>query len=153
MDTSKKIIIGAVGTAVVIGAASIGLILGRAPADTDLSTIHTQAVATTQETPAKTVAVTENTTTAESETIKKTYTGINVQLETYTSGNISIQYPVVDQMHDTAKQDAVNERLKANALSIIQANDLDETKDTLTVKCEVILQTANGLLLFIRGIV
>ena len=82
MDTSKKIIIGAVGTAVVIGAASIGLILGRAPADTDLSTIHTQAVATTQETPAKTVAVTENTTTAESETIKKTYTGIKVQLET-----------------------------------------------------------------------
>lgn len=64
MDTSKKIIIGAVGTAVVIGAASIGLILGRAPADTDLSTIHTQAVSTTQETPAKTVAVTENTTTA-----------------------------------------------------------------------------------------
>ena len=49
MDTSKKIIIGAVGTAVVIGAASIGLILGRAPADTDLSTIHTQAVATTQQ--------------------------------------------------------------------------------------------------------
>ena len=33
MDTSKKIIIGAVGTAVVIGAASIGLILGRAPAE------------------------------------------------------------------------------------------------------------------------
>lgn len=151
MDTSKKIIIGAVGTAVVIGAASIGLILGRAPADTDLSTIHTQAVSTTQETPAKTVAVTENTTTAESETIKETYTGINVQLETYTSGNISIQYPVVDQMHDTAKQDAVNERLKANALSIIQANDLDETKDTLTVKCEVISADRKRLTAVYKG--
>ncbi|MFR4122161.1 MAG: hypothetical protein ACLT0W_08110 [Clostridium sp.] len=42
MDTTKKIIIGAIGAAVVVGAVSIGLIFGLAPADTDLSTIHTQ---------------------------------------------------------------------------------------------------------------
>ena len=41
MDTTKKIIIGAIGAAVVVGAVSIGLIFGLAPADTDLSTIHT----------------------------------------------------------------------------------------------------------------
>ena len=40
MDTTKKIIIGAIGAAVVVGAVSIGLIFGLAPADTDLSTIH-----------------------------------------------------------------------------------------------------------------
>ena len=38
MDTTKKIIIGAIGAAVVVGAVSIGLIFGLAPADTDLST-------------------------------------------------------------------------------------------------------------------
>ena len=37
MDTTKKIIIGAIGAAVVVGAVSIGLIFGLAPADTDLS--------------------------------------------------------------------------------------------------------------------
>ena len=35
MDTTKKIIIGAIGAAVVVGAVSIGLIFGLAPADTD----------------------------------------------------------------------------------------------------------------------
>lgn len=138
MDTNKKIILGAAGAAVVIGAASIGLILSRAPADTDLSTIHTQAETTAPETTAETVAVTESPSVTESETVKEAVSGISVQLETYSSGNISIQYPVVSQMDDAAKQDQVNELLKTNALSIIQANDLDESKDTLTVKCEVI---------------
>ena len=138
MDTNKKIILGAAGAAVVIGAASIGLILSRAPADTDLSTIHTQAETTAPETTAETVAVTESPSVTESETVKEAASGISVQLETYSSGNISIQYPVVSQMDDAAKQYQVNELLKTNALSIIQANDLDESKDTLTVKCEVI---------------
>ena len=138
MDTNKKIILGAAGAAVVIGAASIGLILSRAPADTDLSTIHTQVETTAPETTDETVAVTESPSVTESETVKEAASGISVQLETYSSGNISIQYPVVSQMDDAAKQDQVNELLKTNALSIIQANDLDESKDTLTVKCEVI---------------
>lgn len=84
------------------------------------------------------MAVTESPSVTESETVKEAASGISVQLETYSSGNISIQYPVVSQMDDAAKQDQVNELLKTNALSIIQANDLDESKDTLTVKCEVI---------------
>ena len=138
MDTNKKIILGAAGAAVVIGAASIGLILSRAPADTDLSTRHTQVETTAPETTDETVAVTESPSVTESETVKEAASGISVQLETYSSGNISIQYPVVSQMDDAAKQDQVNELLKTNALSIIQANDLDESKDTLTVKCEVI---------------
>lgn len=151
MDTNKKIIIGAVGAAVVIGAASVGLILGRAPADTDLSTIHTQAETTAPETTADTAAVTESPSAAESETVKEASSGIRVQLETYTAGNISIQYPVVSQMDDAAKQDQVNELLKTNALSIIQTNDLDESKDTLTVKCEVISADRKRLTAVYKG--
>ncbi len=151
MDTNKKIIIGAVGAAVVIGAASIGLILGRAPADTDLSTIHTQAASTVQETTAETPQAVESSSPEESESVKEASTGISVQLETYTSGNISIQYPVVDQLGDSAKQDSINELLKTNALSIIQANALDETKDTLTVKCEVISADRKRLTAVYKG--
>lgn len=151
MDTNKKIIIGAVGVAVVIGAASVGLILGRAPADTDLSTIHTQAETTVSETTSQTTAVTESPSAAESETVKEASSSISVQLETYTSGNISIQYPVVNQMDDAAKQDQVNELLKTNALSIIQANDLDEAKDTLTIKCEVISADRKRLTAVYKG--
>lgn len=151
MDTNKKIILGAAGAAVVIGAASIGLILSRAPADTDLSTIHTQAETTAPETTAETVAVTESPSVTESETVKEAASGISVQLEAYSSGNISIQYPVVSQMDDAAKQEQINELLKTNALSIIQANDLDGSKDTLTVKCEVISADRKRLTAVYKG--
>ena len=135
MDTTKKIIIGAIGAAVVVGAVSIGLIFGLAPADTDLSTIHTQEATSVPEA-TEPATVEESSSVQESETVKEGTTGISVQLETYSSGNISIQYPVVSQMNDSAKQDNVNELLKTNALSIIQANDLDETADTLTVSAD-----------------
>lgn len=150
MDTTKKIIIGAISAAVVIGAVSVGLILGLAPADTDLSTIHTQEAASTPET-TETAAVMESSSARESETAKESAKGISVQLETYSSGNISIQYPVVSQMNDSAKQDNVNDLLKTNALSIIQANGLDETADTLTVKCEVISADRKRLTAVYKG--
>ncbi len=151
MDNNKKIIIGAVGGAVVIGAVSIGLILGRAPADTDLSTIHTQAETTASQTASQTTAGTESPSAAESETVKEASAGIGVQLETYTLGNISIQYPVVNQMDDADKQERVNQLLKTNALSIIRANDLDESKDTLTVKCEIISADRKRLTAVYKG--
>ena len=144
MDTTKKIIIGAIGAAVVVGAVSIGLIFGLAPADTDLSTIHIPEAT-------EPATVEESSSVQESETVKEGTTGISVQLETYSSGNISIQYPVVSQMNDSAKQDNVNELLKTNALSIIQANDLDETADTLTVKCEVISADRKRLTAVYKG--
>ena len=59
--------------------ASIGLILSRAPADTDLSTIHTQAETTAPETTAETVAVTESPSVTESETVKEAASGISVR--------------------------------------------------------------------------
>ena len=43
MDTNKKILIGAISAAVVIGGVAIGLILSQAPEKADLSTIHTEA--------------------------------------------------------------------------------------------------------------
>ena len=43
MDTNKKILIGAISAAVVIGGVAIGLILSQTPEKADLTTIHTEA--------------------------------------------------------------------------------------------------------------
>ena len=70
MDTTKKIIIGAIGAAVVVGAVSIGLIFGLAPADTDLSTIHTQEATSVPEA-TEPATVEESSSVQESETVKE----------------------------------------------------------------------------------
>lgn len=137
MDTNKKILIGAIGAAVVIGGIAIGLLLSKTPEKADLSTIHTEAAAEApKETlPAATQAPeTEETTEGQEDAASS----VSASIETYTSGKVSIQYPAVDQMDDASKKDKINELLKTNALSFIKANDIDEANDTLDIKCKVI---------------
>lgn len=136
MDTNKKILIGAIGAAVVIGGVAIGLLLSKTPEKADLSTIHTEAAT---ESPKETLPPT---TEAETETAAPTENGntssVTAEIETYTSGKVSIQYPAVNKMDDADKQAKVNELLKSNALSVIKANEIDESKDTLSIKCKII---------------
>ncbi|WP_320948796.1 hypothetical protein [Enterocloster bolteae] len=137
MDTNKKILIGAIGAAVVIGGVAIGLLLSKTPEKADLSTIHTEAAT---EAPKETLSAatqapeTEETTEGQEDAASS----VSASIETYTSGKVSIQYPAVDQMDDTSKKDKINELLKTNALSFIKANDIDEANDTLDIKCKVI---------------
>ena len=137
MDTNKKILIGAIGAAVVIGGIAIGLLLSKTPEKADLSTIHTEAAteAPKETLPAATQAPeTEETTEGQ----ENAASSVSASIETYTSGKVSIQYPAVDQMDDASKKDKINELLKTNALSFIKANDIDESNDTLDIKCKVI---------------
>ena len=129
MDTNKKILIGAIGAAVVIGGIAIGLLLSKTPEKADLSTIHTEAAteAPKETLPAATQAPeTEETTEGQEDAASS----VSASIETYTSGKVSIQYPAVDQMDDASKKDKINELLKTNALSFIKANDIDEANDT-----------------------
>ena len=137
MDTNKKILIGAIGAAVVIGGIAIGLLLSKTPEKADLSTIHTEAPT---EAPTETLPpATQAPETEESqENQEGAVSSVSASIETYTSGKVTIQYPVVDQMDDASKKDRINELLKANALSVIKANDIDEASDTLDIKCKVI---------------
>ena len=137
MDTNKKILIGAIGAAVVIGGIAIGLLLSKTPEKADLSTIHTEAAT---EAPKETLpAATQTPETEETtEGQEDAASSVSASIETYTSGKVSIQYPAVDQMDDASKKDKINELLKTNALSFIKANDIDETNDTLDIKCKVI---------------
>ena len=137
MDTNKKILIGAIGAAVVIGGIAIGHLLSKTPEKADLSTIHTEAAteAPKETLPAATQAPeTEETTEGQEDAASS----VSASIETYTSGKVSIQYPAVDQMDDASKKDKINELLKTNALSFIKANDIDESNDTLDIKCKVI---------------
>ena len=137
MDTNKKILIGAIGAAVVIGGVAIGLILSKTPEKADLSTIHTEAATgAPKETLPATTQAQETEETAESQ--ESAASSVSASIETYTSGKISIQYPAVDQLDDASKKDKINELLKTNALSVIKANDIDEANDTLDIKCRVI---------------
>lgn len=137
MDTNKKILIGAIGAAVVIGGVAIGLILSKTPEKADLSTIHTEAATEApKETLPATTQAQETDETAESQ--ESAASSVSASIETYTSGKISIQYPAVDQLDDASKKDKINELLKTNALSVIKANDIDEANDTLDIKCRVI---------------
>lgn len=137
MDTNKKILIGSIGALVVAGGVAIGLILSKTPEKADLSTIHTEAAT---KAPRETLPPpsTEAPTTQAPEETKENASSVSVSLDTYTSGKISIQYPVVSQMEDASKETKINELLKSNALSVIKAHDLDEEKDSLEIKCKVI---------------
>ncbi len=64
--------------------------------------------------------------------------GLSTSVETYSSGKVSIQYPAVSQLGNSQAEEKVNALLKENALSIITAQELDESKDSLSVQCKII---------------
>lgn len=131
MDKSKKIMIGAIGTVVVAGGVIIGLILGRTPPKADLSTIHTEA---STEAPAENKPQeTKAPETEPSKAPEESVTAISAKVMTYTSGKVSIEYPAIEQMEDEEKQSRINEHLKANALSILDVYEINESADTLSV--------------------
>lgn len=136
MDKNKKIMIGAIGTAVVAAGVMIGLILGRTPPKADLSTFHTEA---STEAPAETSSPeTEAPETEAQKAPEKPVSAISAEIMTYTSHKVSIEYPAVKQMDDPEKQDKINEHLKANALSVLNGYDINEETDSLSVSCEII---------------
>lgn len=110
----------------------------------DLSSIHTTA-AETMAPETSEAATTLATTTAEtSEAVKDSTKGaagvknISTKLNTYTSGKVTISYPSLVNMENPEKASAIDALMKENALSILKAYGLDDTQDTLTIKCKVL---------------
>lgn len=99
----------------------------------DLTTIHTTAAA---EAPKETLA--PETSKAPEETTAKipdSSSNVTADIATDTADGHSIQYPVVSNMSDVQKQDAVNELLHKNALALTKTLEKDAS---LSVTCEVI---------------
>lgn len=152
---NKKLIIGisAAVAAVVIGAAA-ALMTSTTPEKIDLSSTHTtQAPTESQETEAETEAVV---TTAAAETSaadsEESPVSVAASIKTYTSGNISIEYPEVQGLSDSALMNQLNEKLRSNALSVIQGIGLDEASDSLSIKCQVISVDRRRLTAIYTGI-
>lgn len=64
---------------------------------------------------------------------------ISTKINTYTSGSISIEYPSVTNLEDSSKAASIDTLLKENALSILDAYEVDGAQDTLSIKCSVLL--------------
>lgn len=73
---------------------------------------------------------------------------LSVKTETYQNGNISIQYPVIS---DDSARTGINEHLKENALSILNAYEVDETNDTLSITCRILSATKTRITVRYEG--
>ena len=85
----------------------------------DLSTLHTTEAAEPE-----TAAQAEETEAAETESAgAPASSGLSVEasITSETSGNASIEYPVLSNMKDSEKQDQINATLKANAMAAADA--------------------------------
>ena len=104
----------------------------------DLTSAHTTAA---DETMASTEAETSTEATAEVTTAgdetSAAYSGTSASISTYKSGKVSIEYPTVSGS-SSSNAAAVNELLKKNAVSAIKAYGINESTDTMTIKCSVV---------------
>lgn len=116
---------------------------------TDLKSTHTTAAAETMS-PTTTAAEAQESTSAKAgeskteETKKEdakeagSSSSVTASIHTYTKENISIEYPVVSNLNQASVQEKVNKLLSEHALEFIKAYEVDESADTLTVKCRVV---------------
>lgn len=70
---------------------------------------------------------------------------ISTKINTYTSGKVTIEYPSVTNLDDSSKSASIDTLMKDNALSILKAYGLDDTQDTLTIKCKVLSADRNRI--------
>lgn len=104
----------------------------------DLSSIHTTSAQTTapeKESMPETTTVPPS--SAETTSSAPDKANLSATLETYSSNKISIQYPVISNS-SSPKEAEINTLLKTNALSILEAWEIDEEKDLLSIECNVI---------------
>ncbi|MGL5436668.1 MAG: hypothetical protein ACRDBO_14895 [Lachnospiraceae bacterium] len=76
---------------------------------------------------------------------------ISSKMNTYKSGNISIQYPSVIHLKDQSKTTAIDNLIKNNALSVIQAYGIDSAKDKLEITCKVLSADSNRITITYSG--
>lgn len=130
---------GRAGVLFLLVLASAGMITGckKKTEKIDLSSIHTTAAETMapETTKASEPETTQAETAAPSAASSKNLT---TTANTHTSGKVTIQYPVISNLDDAEQEAKINELLKANAISMIDAYGINEDEDTLSVECTVL---------------
>lgn len=112
------------------------------------ATTHTTAAVETmvEETEAETaVAVTEE--------VKETEAAKNVTAKknTYESGKVTIEYPTVVNVEDSAQAEALDKLLKENALSVIKGLGIDEALYDVNITCQVMNADRNRITVIYKG--
>lgn len=77
--------------------------------------------------------------------------GKSTMIETYHENNIAIQYPVITQLDDNSKKQAVNDLLKINALSILSAHEINRETDQVSIDCKIVSMDRNRLTAIYTG--
>ncbi|MFR5602391.1 MAG: hypothetical protein ACLTKI_08675 [Lachnospiraceae bacterium] len=102
----------------------------------DLTSTHTEA---SKDSEKETLAETATAPTQPEETtVGNAEASVTASLTSYSTGEISIQYPVVSYKDSSSKETKANQLLKDNAMSILTAYEVDESKDSLELECQVI---------------
>lgn len=138
---NKKVILGisAAAVAAVIAGAGAALMTSAPPEKIDLSSTYTTPAPSEEETaPPETTTPPENTVPETTSQAEEDVSKISASIETYTLGKISIEYPQVEGLNDEALQATINDTLRYNALSASVGYKADESKDTFSIKCQVI---------------
>lgn len=125
----------------------------------DLSSIHTTEAETmapeTSQVSAETVTTAPEASISEGNSQSSASSNtrnISAKVNSYTSGKVSVEYPSVVNLEDSAKAASIDKLLKDNALSIINAYGIDEAQDSLSVKCTVLSADRNRITVTYTGI-
>lgn len=63
---------------------------------------------------------------------------IRSQIATEKEGKVSIEYPILSNLHDSGTEDTVNALLKENATRILSDYEVSPETDTVEIKCSII---------------
>ena len=119
----------------------------------DLSTLHTTAAETenqSEEEPSKEPIQLDTEHTESSSETEHKYS-VDISMETYTDGGVSIQYPVLSSLSDQELQEKINQLIKENAVSAARAKGLPAEGASLTVSASVESSNLKRLVLSYKG--
>lgn len=116
----------------------------------DLSSLHTTAAVEKETMPTTTEAASAEVpeTTAAAQDSKYS---VKTEVKTYTSKNVSIEYPELSNMQNTEKQKQVNDLLKHNAESMAGVYQTDKDGQALTVKAQVVSSNLRRITVVYKG--
>ena len=138
--TNRNIIIAAVLSGAVITGAVIAVACSalETPDKIDLASTYTTVAASSEPDPESTAApTTKPETSGQAEGTGEQAESITYEIQTHKEGSVLVQYPVLSNISDPAKQEQVNQLLKKNALSILDAWDAGSGKTSIEIKCQV----------------
>lgn len=118
----------------------------------DLSGIHTPESSAAVETMAPTTAAIVVETEApkqETETSAAETLNIRSKIATEMQDKVSIEYPVLSNLRNTKDEESINALIKEYAFKVMDAYEIDPSKDSMTLACDVIsLDRSKGVFAF-----